>query len=218
MSTLPKSSLLNLRISETAPSAGSHATGSHAYDAFAAAMLDAADEFTPEAAKDTRTLGRTLPQKAVESSPASRKREEKLAAAERKLEIARRKLEAEQEKLEQKAAAKREEEELALERKLEKERLIAERKAEKALRPSGFSRAFSWLWGKRVLPEKKLRVTESISLGEKRFVAILHVEGRKFLIGGGSTGVSLLSALDPAKTSTDAAEAIHLLAVAGDRS
>jgi flagellar biogenesis protein FliO len=38
-----------------------------------------------------------------------------------------------------------------------------------------------------------MRVAESIPLGEKRFVALLTVDGREFLIGGGSSGVSLLS-------------------------
>jgi flagellar biogenesis protein FliO len=48
-----------------------------------------------------------------------------------------------------------------------------------------------------------LRVHETVSLGEKRFVALLSVEGREFLIGGGPTGVSLLAqlgtALEPAE-------------------
>jgi flagellar biogenesis protein FliO len=64
-------------------------------------------------------------------------------------------------------------------------------------KPSAFSRMWAWLKRKRVLGvEKQLRVTETLPLGEKRFVAILDVEGRKFLIGGGSTGVSLLTQLD----------------------
>jgi len=43
---------------------------------------------------------------------------------------------------------------------------------------------------------KELRLTETVQLGEKRFVAIIHVEGRKFLIGGGTAGVNLLTQLD----------------------
>jgi hypothetical protein len=38
-------------------------------------------------------------------------------------------------------------------------------------------------------------VSETISLGEKRFVAIVAVEGREFLIGGGVSGMSLLAQL-----------------------
>jgi flagellar biogenesis protein FliO len=33
-------------------------------------------------------------------------------------------------------------------------------------------------------------------MGEKRFVAIVEVEAQRFLVGGGSAGVSLLARLD----------------------
>lgn len=49
---------------------------------------------------------------------------------------------------------------------------------------------------------KRLHVAESVSLGEKRFVAVIKVDGREFLIGGGATNVVLLAQLD-AKTSFD---------------
>jgi hypothetical protein len=61
--------------------------------------------------------------------------------------------------------------------------------------PGLLSRAFSWLRSASVAP-KQLRVEDTVSLGEKRFVAIVHAEGRRFLIGGGSAGVSLLKQLD----------------------
>jgi hypothetical protein len=62
---------------------------------------------------------------------------------------------------------------------------------------SSLNRAFSWL-RKRCAqrPTKQLRVTETISLGDKRFVAVVQFDDRKFLIGGGSTGVALLTSLD----------------------
>jgi flagellar biogenesis protein FliO len=44
---------------------------------------------------------------------------------------------------------------------------------------------------------KRMRVAETVSLGEKRFVSIVNVEGREFLIGGGSSGVTLLAQLSP---------------------
>jgi hypothetical protein len=44
---------------------------------------------------------------------------------------------------------------------------------------------------------KRLRVAETVSLGEKRFVSIVCVEGREFLVGGGTSGVSLLAQLTP---------------------
>lgn len=70
--------------------------------------------------------------------------------------------------------------------------------------PGGiFSRIWSWLSRNRAFgAEKQLRISETLSLGEKRFVALLHVEGRKFLIGGGASGVSLLTPLEPAADST----------------
>ena len=43
---------------------------------------------------------------------------------------------------------------------------------------------------------KRLQVTSSVSLGEKRFVAVVQVDGRQFLVGGGATNVSLLAQLD----------------------
>ena len=46
---------------------------------------------------------------------------------------------------------------------------------------------------------RRLQVTETVQLGEKRFVAILRVDGEQFLIGGSATGVSLLSNLQPAQ-------------------
>jgi flagellar biogenesis protein FliO len=55
-------------------------------------------------------------------------------------------------------------------------------------------RAWSWV-NKKYVPAKQLRVAETVSLGEKRFVAVVQVEGRKFLIGGGSSGVALLTQL-----------------------
>jgi flagellar biogenesis protein FliO len=42
---------------------------------------------------------------------------------------------------------------------------------------------------------KRLRVAETVSLGEKRFVALVRVEDCEFLIGGGASGVSLLTQL-----------------------
>jgi flagellar biogenesis protein FliO len=43
---------------------------------------------------------------------------------------------------------------------------------------------------------KRLQVTSSVSLGEKRFVAVVQVDGRQFLVGGGASNVSLLAQLE----------------------
>jgi len=65
--------------------------------------------------------------------------------------------------------------------------------------PASLARAWSWLHAKYTLTAtKRLRVAETVSLGEKRFVSIVCVGGREFLVGGGSAGVSLLADLTPA--------------------
>jgi len=56
-------------------------------------------------------------------------------------------------------------------------------------------RALSWLNGNCSTP-KRLRVLETVGLGDKRLVAVIQADGRRFLIGGGPSGVSLLTALD----------------------
>ncbi len=44
---------------------------------------------------------------------------------------------------------------------------------------------------------RRLRVSETISLGDKRFVSVVDVDGTSFLIGGGAGGVVLLTPLTP---------------------
>ena len=67
------------------------------------------------------------------------------------------------------------------------------------------SRAWNWLKEKNSLSSKQLRVSETVSLGDKRFVAVVHVEDQSFLIGGGTSGVSFLAELDKHRTVHDAA-------------
>jgi hypothetical protein len=43
--------------------------------------------------------------------------------------------------------------------------------------------------------DRRLRIKETISLGDKRFVSILEVDGQSVLIGGGAGHVSLLARL-----------------------
>jgi hypothetical protein len=62
--------------------------------------------------------------------------------------------------------------------------------------PGMLAQAWAWLRTKYTLTAtKRLRVSETVSLGEKRFVSIVCVEGREFLIGGGASGVTLLAQL-----------------------
>ena len=42
---------------------------------------------------------------------------------------------------------------------------------------------------------RSLLLRETLSLGEKRFVAIIECDGRRFLVGGSSQAVTLLSRL-----------------------
>ncbi len=51
---------------------------------------------------------------------------------------------------------------------------------------------------------RRLQVVESVSLGEKRFVAVVRVDGLQFLVGGSSASVALLSQLSKAETFEDA--------------
>lgn len=62
----------------------------------------------------------------------------------------------------------------------------------------------AWSWYKTTCARtstKRLQITETVALGEKRFVAILSVEGQEFLIGGSASSVSLLAPLGCSRTS-----------------
>ena len=67
------------------------------------------------------------------------------------------------------------------------------------LRPLGSHAASAWRWLERKrtqqLAARRMRVAETIQLGEKRFVSILQVDGAQFLIGGAAGNVSLLAIL-----------------------
>jgi flagellar biogenesis protein FliO len=62
-----------------------------------------------------------------------------------------------------------------------------------------FSRAWTWVQQRQAARTnvKRLRVAETVSLGEKRFVAVVQVDGRHFLLAGGPTNIVLLAQLDP---------------------
>ena len=63
---------------------------------------------------------------------------------------------------------------------------------------AGVTRLWDWLQSKRQsqLSAKRLRVRETVSLGDKRFVALIEADGRHFLIGGASNQVSMLANLN----------------------
>jgi flagellar biogenesis protein FliO len=45
-------------------------------------------------------------------------------------------------------------------------------------------------------PERRLHLREMLSLGEKRFVAVVEYEGQKFLLAGTPQNISLLQCLN----------------------
>lgn len=58
-----------------------------------------------------------------------------------------------------------------------------------------------WRWLQRAraaqAATRRLRVTETVSLGEKRFLSIVQVDDAQFLIGTSATHVQLLAHLEP---------------------
>src|SRR5579863_3469189 len=69
----------------------------------------------------------------------------------------------------------------------------------KPAQPSALVRAWVWLNKKYPHPPaKRMRMAETIPLGEKKSVTLLTVDGREFLIGTSASGVSLLSQWDVA--------------------
>ena len=79
--------------------------------------------------------------------------------------------------------------------------VIADQASLNTLRASTslISRARAWLQERQTarLRTDRLRVAETVSLGEKRFVAVVQVDGRHFLLAGGPTNIVLLAQLDP---------------------
>jgi len=67
--------------------------------------------------------------------------------------------------------------------------------------------AKGWSWLQQRLKtqqaKKRLRVCESVSLGEKRFIAVVQVDGEQFLVGGSSSSVSTLAHLEQPREFAD---------------
>jgi flagellar biogenesis protein FliO len=55
--------------------------------------------------------------------------------------------------------------------------------------------------------QRRLRLCESLALGDKRSVAVVEFEEQRFLLGISSSGVSLLQSLGPAPSSGESARA-----------
>jgi hypothetical protein len=78
--------------------------------------------------------------------------------------------------------------------------VIAEESPLKALQsPSGLiTRAMNWIQTRQLgrSDKRRLHVAETVSLGEKRFVAVIQIDGSQYLVGGGATNVALLAKLN----------------------
>jgi flagellar biogenesis protein FliO len=63
---------------------------------------------------------------------------------------------------------------------------------------SFLARAWAWVLERHSTRagNKRLRVAKTVSLGEKRFVAVVQVDGRHFLLAGSPTNIVLLAQLD----------------------
>jgi flagellar biogenesis protein FliO len=77
-------------------------------------------------------------------------------------------------------------------------------------RPRGLLKTgWEWFQSRRRSQSRagRLRVAELVSLGDKRLVAVVELDGRQFLIGCGPASVSLLAQLGPRTSECAAAEA-----------
>jgi Flagellar biosynthesis protein, FliO len=67
------------------------------------------------------------------------------------------------------------------------------------------SGVWSWIRTRKMarFGPRRLQVAEIVSLGEKRFVAVIQVDGLQYLIGGGPTNVALLAEMNVKKSFGD---------------
>jgi flagellar biogenesis protein FliO len=62
----------------------------------------------------------------------------------------------------------------------------------------GLALKTTWQWVRRAVKPRKvrrLRVCETLSLGERRFLAIIEFERQEFLVGGSGNSLELLARL-----------------------
>ena len=78
-----------------------------------------------------------------------------------------------------------------------------------------------WWWFRRVrgTSATRLRVTDKAALGRNTWIAVVEVDGQRFLLGAGEHGVGMLSALEaaPVIEPVEAEEAEHTATHAMDR-
>lgn len=63
---------------------------------------------------------------------------------------------------------------------------------------AGLTSLWGWAQGKVKVHKahRRLRVCETLSLGEQRFVAVIAFDGQEFLVGGSGNSLELLARLD----------------------
>jgi flagellar biogenesis protein FliO len=57
--------------------------------------------------------------------------------------------------------------------------------------------------------ERRLRLSETLSLGEKRFLAIVQFRHQEFLVGGTGNSIALLAKLDAPGVTAEGRDGIH---------
>jgi flagellar biogenesis protein FliO len=63
-----------------------------------------------------------------------------------------------------------------------------------------------WQWVRRIVKPRKvrrLRVCETLSLGDRRFLAVVEFNGQEFLVGGSGDSMELLARLHPGAVATE---------------
>ena len=56
---------------------------------------------------------------------------------------------------------------------------------------------------------RRLRLSETLSLGEKRFLAVVQFQRQEFLVGGTGNSIALLARLDPPGGTPDSRDGIQ---------
>jgi len=62
---------------------------------------------------------------------------------------------------------------------------------------------------KRRRSGRRLRLSETLSLGEKRFLAVVQFQRQEFLVGGTGNSIALLARLDPPGGTPDSRDGIQ---------
>jgi Flagellar biosynthesis protein, FliO len=86
---------------------------------------------------------------------------------------------------------------------------------------SSLSKILSKIWRRalrlRTRANRRLRLCESLPLGEHRFIAVIEFEGARFLLGGTSSALVLLSQLEDVRKDRENLEGAEAAALPGWR-